>query len=190
MRAIRALWQGEEPLPNSLLGYGLATTVVFLLSIRLTLQLSVHARPLPLRFLHPSLSVYITVVSVGICEARARFAGPSAYAIASRLFVLSRHRVRSSLLFSGATASSISRFDAQQATRWRDHRHDPGHPVAGFWKSDCANHYGFAIEVPASPSIQSSFADPAVASSGTYRPNTSSQTTRSTGSSTPTRLRS
>jgi hypothetical protein len=120
--------------------------------------------------------VYQIAVSLGIWRSARQYSGPKVWAVLARIAVVFSF---ASLAMSIVIAVQLFLQDSHDSSRSSTNvaatlSRNPAYPLTGFWKSDCHENFGLAIEPVAQPKTYSvSFCGPGGCfKPGTYRPST------------------
>ncbi len=180
MEALAKMWRGEVSLVKTFWLWGIATIVglsVGMQFVFLQMALAGLGRLLQLGIVIAAAGVaYQFVVSVGVWRSAGRYTGSRLWAISARaVSVISFASIALAVVlfasFYFQDTHDGSRTSANVAATLS---RSPDYPLTGFWKSDCSEGFGLAIEPTTEPSMYSvSFCGPGGCfRPGTYRPNT------------------
>jgi hypothetical protein len=180
VEALRRIWRGEIPLVRAFWLWGVAALTL--------ITMGAHFLLIPVVLAAPSAALFVTVllaigaigyqfaVSLGIWRSAGRYVGPKAWALLARGAVVLSFV---SLALTAVVAVQLYSQDSHDSSRSSANvastlSRTAAYPLTGFWKNDCAENFGLAIESASESNLYSvSFCGPGGCfKPGTYRPNT------------------
>jgi hypothetical protein len=180
VEALGKMWRGEIPLVRAFWLWGVVALALLTFGVQLLFIPIVMAAPSAAMFVMLVLGVgafaYQIAVSLGVWRSAGRYTGAKVWAMLARGAVILSF---ASIAISAAGLAQLFTQDSHDVSRSSANvtstlARTAEYPFTGFWKTECGDNFGLAIEPSGEPNTYSvSFCGPGGCfKPGTYRPNT------------------